>query len=125
MKPIKIKLQKLILPSMKRSVKFEVSTHVLYTCLFVVIALLADVVASQIQQIKVKPIKNKRLNVPARDVIARSSPIKCESTCRQTSWCTSANMAPDRSTCHLLSEEVSTVTSLEPAEGWTYLREYQ
>ena len=78
--------------------------------------------ASQVQQTSIKPVKNKRLNVEPRDVITRSSAIKCESTCRQTSWCTSANMAPARGTYHLLSEEVSDVTSPETAHGWRYLR---
>ena len=94
-------------------------------CLFTLLTLPAGTMTSQIQQIHIKPVRNKRLNVAARDVITRSSAIKCESTCRQTSWCTSANMAPDRSTCHLLSEEVSDVGSLEEAQGWSYLREYK
>ena len=93
--------------------------------LTLLMSLLAGTMTSQIQQIHIKPVKNKRLNVEPRDVITRSSSIKCEAACRQTSWCASANMAPDRSTCQLLSEEVSDVTSLEPAEGWSYLREYE
>ena len=92
--------------------------------LLTLLTLPAGTMTSQVQQIHIKPVKNKRLNVEPRDVITRSSAIKCESTCRQTSWCTSANMAPDRSTCHLLSEEVSDVGSLEEAHGWSYLRKY-
>ena len=94
-------------------------------CLLMLLTLPVGTMTSQIQQIHIKPVRNKRLNVAARDVITRSSAIKCESTCRQTSWCTSANMAPDRSTCHLLSEEVSDVGSLEEAHGWSYLRKYR
>ena len=110
---------------MKRGVKLDVSTHVLCTCLFVLQALFDSVLTSQIQQIIVVPIKNKRLNVVPRDVIMRSSTVECVATCRQTSWCASASMEHDSSTCHLLSEEVSNVTSLESAQGWSYLREYK
>ena len=111
-------------PKMKFFESNNVSTEASHIFLLTLLTLLGGTVTSQIQQVHIKPIKNKRLNVPARDVMTRSSAVKCESTCRQTSWCTSANMAPDRSTCHLLSEEVSDVTSLESAEGWSYQRTY-
>ena len=102
-----------------------VMRRLVYACLFVQLALFDNAMTSQIQQINVKPIKNKRLNATGRDVIARASSVKCQSTCLQLPWCASANMAPDRSTCQLLSEEVSDVTSLESAEGWSYLRKYK
>ena len=100
----------------------NVKTKGLRICLLMLLTLPAGTMTSQVQQIHIKPVKNKRLNVEPRDVITRSSAIKCESTCRQTSWCTSANMAPARGTYHLLSEEVSDVTSPETAHGWRYLR---
>ena len=79
---------------------------------------------SPVQYVIVNPIKDRRLDVTPRDVMTHVSLVKCSTTCRQTSWCVSANMAPDRSTCHLLSEEVSDVTSLELADGWSYIRKF-
>ena len=102
----------------------DVSKHSAVACLLVFLTLFCNALTSQIQQVHVTPVFNQRLDVTPRDVITQSSSVECESTCRQTSWCTSANMAPDRSTCQLLSEEVPDMTSLESAEGWTYLREY-
>ena len=102
----------------------DVSKHSAGACLLVFLTLFYNALTSQIQQVHVQPVLNKRLDVVPRDVIAQRSSVECESTCRQTSWCTSANMAPERSTCQLLSEEVSDMTSLESAEGWSYLREY-
>ena len=74
--------------------------------------------------INVKPVGNRRLDVTPHDVMTHSSLVKCSMTCRLTSWCVSANLSPDHSTCELLSEEVSNLTSLQLAEGWSYLREY-
>ena len=83
------------------------------------------VMTSQIQYINVKPTKNKLLDVTPHDVMTHSSLVKCFSTCRLTPWCASSNLSPDRSTCQLLSEEVSDVRSLQSAEGWSYLCEYE
>ena len=74
--------------------------------------------------INVLPVANMRLGVTPHDVITQSSSIECSKTCRLSSWCVSANLSPDRSTCQLLSQEVSDVMSLEPAPGWSYLRKY-
>ena len=100
-----------------------VSAHWAGTCLLMLLTLICKALTSQFQQVHVTLIPNGLLNVSPRDVIPTSSTVECVAICRQTSWCASANMAPDRSTCHLLSEEVSDVTSLESAEGWSYLRE--
>ena len=102
-----------------------VSTHRASTILVVLLTLFYSALASQVQQVHVTLVLNKRLNMSPRDVIARTSTVECVAICRQTSWCTSADMAPDGNTCHLLSEEVSDVTSLESAHGWSYLREYK
>ena len=72
----------------------------------------------------VRPIVNRRLNVTPRDVMTHSSLVKCSVVCGWTSWCLSVNVAADGSTCQLLSEEVSDVTSLETAVGWSHLREF-
>ena len=72
--------------------------------------------------INVRPVGNRRLDVTPHDVMTHSSLVKCSTTCRLTSWCVSANLLPDRSTCQLLSEEVSDVTLLESVDGWSYLR---
>ena len=74
--------------------------------------------------INVTPVANRRLGVTPRDVMTQSSYVECAITCRLSSWCVSANVSPDRSTCQLLSQEVSDVMSLEPAPGWSYLRKY-
>ena len=84
----------------------------------------AVVTTSQIQYINVKPTKNKLLDVTPHDVITHSSLVNCFSTCRLTSWCVSANLPPDGSTCQLLSEEVSDARELQSAEGWSYIRAY-
>ena len=80
------------------------------------------ILAYNLDVINVKPVANKRLDVTPQDVVTRSSKVKCAATCRVTAWCVSANLAPDRSTCQLLSEEVSDETSLESADGWSYIR---
>ena len=102
-----------------------VSAHWAGTCLLVLLTLFCDALTSHFQQVHVTPVFNKLLNMPPRDVITRISTVECVATCRQTSWCASSNMAPDGSTCQLLSDEVSDVTSLEPADGWSYLRKYK
>ena len=79
-------------------------------------------VTAHLNVINVKQVANKRLDVTPQDVVTRSSKVKCAATCRVTAWCVSANLAPDRSTCQLLSEEVSDETSLESADGWSYIR---
>ena len=79
-------------------------------------------VTSILNVISVAPVSNRRLDVTPQDVVTRSSKIKCAATCRSTSWCVSANLAPDRSTCQLLSEEVSDDASLESVDGWSYIR---
>ena len=94
------------------------------TSVTVLLLTVLNFVASDINVISVKPMVNKRLNVTIHDVVARSSKIKCAATCRLTSWCVSANLSPDRSTCQLLSEEVSDETSLESVDGWSYLRKF-
>ena len=91
-------------------------------CLLALLTLVTSTATSQIQQINVRPVKNKRLDASPRDVMSHSSLVKCSTTCRLTSWCVSANLSPDRRTCQLLSEEVSDVTSLESVDGWSYLR---
>ena len=70
-------------------------------------------------------IERVRLNVTSHDVITDSSPVMCAVTCQLTSWCASANLAPDRSICQLLSEDVSDTTSLELDDGWSYIRKYK
>ena len=89
---------------------------------FSLLLISARMVTSHLDAISVKPLVNRRLDVTPQDVVTRSSKIKCTATCRVTSWCVSANLAPDRSTCQLLSAEVSAETSLETAEGWTFIR---
>ena len=79
---------------------------------------------SSIHIIYVNPAINRRLDVTPRDVITAGSTLKCSAMCRLTSWCASANLSPDRSTCQLLSEEVSDETSLESVDGWSYLRKF-
>ena len=91
-------------------------------CWLVLLAQVSISMASQIQTVHIKPIKDARLNILPRDVLTKSSLVKCSQTCRLTSWCTSANLSPDRTACQLLSEEVSDMTSLQSAEGWSYLR---
>ena len=93
--------------------------------LLLLLTLCNSVVTSQIKETYMKVLKHKRLDVTPREVVTRSSAIRCEATCRSTSWCASANLSPDKSTCHLLSEEVSDVTPLQSAEGWRYLREFK
>ena len=90
-----------------------------------VFALMLPVIAITtpgIHIISVKPLTNKRLDVTPRDVITSGSLVKCSVMCRMTSWCVSANVAPDRSTCQLLTDEVSDETQLESANGWRYIR---
>ena len=92
--------------------------------LVMLLTLLAGVNTVQIQGSYSNAVMNKRLDVTPRDVLTRSSAIHCEATCRQTSWCVAANLMPDRSTCQLLTEEVSDDDdSLQSAERWKYLRE--
>ena len=85
-------------------------------------------VTAHLNVINVKQVANKRLDVTAQDVVTQfthSSKISCAVACVSTSWCVSANLAPDRSTCQLLSEEVSQEASLESADGWTYICKLQ
>ena len=89
---------------------------------FSLLLISARMVTSHLDAISVKPLVNRRLDVTPQDVVTRSSKIKCTATCRVTSWCMSANLSPDKSTCQLLSEEVSDNASLESADGWTYIR---
>ena len=88
------------------------------------VLLLEVIVTSNQDVIHIHPtvVANRRLDVTPQDVITRISKIKCAATCRVTSWCVSANMSPDRSTCQLLSEEVSDETSLQSTVGWSYIR---
>ena len=94
-------------------------------CFALLLVLICATMTSQlIHVVNVRPVENRRLDVTPHDVMTHSSLLKCSTTCRQTSWCVSANMSPDNGTCELLSVEVSVVTSLELAEGWNYLREW-
>ena len=83
------------------------------------------ITTSEMTYLQIKSISSKRLDFEPRDVITRSSILKCSVTCRVTSWCASVNLAADRQTCQLLSEEVSDVTSLQSADGWSYVRKYK
>ena len=101
----------------------HVIQHSVGTCLLVLLTLIGSVVTSQMQQTFFSKINNKRLDVTAKNVTTGSA-IQCYVTCQQTSGCVSVNLSPDRRTCQLLSEETSNVTSLQSAEGWSYLRTY-
>ena len=93
--------------------------------LLLLLILLSGAKTSQIQGYYLKPLLHRRIAVTPHDVITRSSAINCETTCRQTSWCVSANLLPDRQTCQLLTEEVSDDDeSLLHEDGWKYIREY-
>ena len=83
--------------------------------------LFGSVVTSQRRQTFLYKINNKRLDVTAQNVTTRSA-TECYVTCQQTLGCVSMNLSPDTRTCQLLSEETSDVTSLQSAEGWSYLR---
>ena len=107
---------------MQRLAGYDVSAQRVGRCLLALLTLVTSTATSQIQQINVRPAKNKRLDATPRDVMLHSSLVKCSTTCRLTSWCVSANLSPGRRTCQLLSEEVSDVTSLESVDGWSYLR---
>ena len=101
----------------------HVIQHSVGTCLFV-LALIGSVVTSQTRQTFCNKINNKRLDVTAQKVTARSA-IECYVTCQQTSGCVSVNLSPDRRTCQLLSEKTSDVTSLQSANGWSHIRKLQ
>ena len=93
-----------------------------YTCLLVLLALLAVAETLQKQETYITTQMNRRLDVTPRDVITHSSLIDCAVTCRLTSWCRSANLLSDRRTCQLLTELVSNDDdSLFSAVGWTYI----
>ena len=79
---------------------------------------------SQVEYVHVDSTQNRRLSVEPSDVIVRSSLVKCAVRCHQTAWCFAANLAPDTTTCQLLSDEVSDETSLPFADGWNYIRTY-
>ena len=64
----------------------------------------------------IKLVRHRLLQAIPRDVITSSSPVMCAVACHVTSWCVSANLAPDTSTCQLLSDEGTDVTSLELAQ---------
>ena len=99
------------------------TTTVLRFSLVMLLTLFAGVNTVQIQGSYSNAVMNKRLDVTPRDVLTRSSAIHCEATCRLTSWCVATNLSPDRSTCQLLTEEVSDDDeSLVSADGWKYLR---
>ena len=77
---------------------------------------------SHLYAIKVDLVMNKRFDVTPQNVMTQSSKISCAVACVSTSWCASANLSPDTSTCQMLSEEVSDEASLDQADGWTYIR---
>ena len=111
--------------NMSLSAAHEVSVVHLQTCLLVLFALLAGAETLQTLEAYMKPLMHKRLDVTPRDVIAHSSVIDCEATCRMTSWCFAANLLPDKQTCQLLTEEVpDDDESLDLVDGWRYIREY-
>ena len=95
---------------------FDVSLHWIWmmTQCFVV-------VSARTNHWTVLQTQDMRLSVAPREVIALQSSIHCMVACQATSWCASANLSPEESTCQLLTEEVNDVTSLAFAEGWNYL----
>ena len=78
--------------------------------------------ASGIHYINVATFFNRRLEIEPHHVKNDTSALDCTTTCRVSSWCVSANFAAAMRTCQLLSVEVSRVTSLQPADGWNYMR---
>ena len=96
----------------------------LHTCLLMLLMLRPCAVTSQSSQILMNIFDGKRFNVEPRDVIKLSSKVDCAATCRDTSWCVSANLQIGDGTCQLLSEEASNETSLATVDGWRYLREF-
>ena len=103
--------------------KCDVSQHGVGTCLLV-LAIIGSVVTSQTRQAFLSKINNKRLDVTAQNVTARSD-IVCSVKCQLTPGCVSVNLSPDRRTCQLLSEETSNVSSLQSADGWSHIRKFQ
>ena len=96
----------------------------LRTCLLALLMLSDSVLTSQREEMLMNAVHGKRFDVAPRDVITHSSATRCAATCRDTTWCVSANLFTDDGTCQLLSEEASNVTSLETVGGWRYLREF-
>ena len=90
------------------------------TSLIMLLILSGSVMTSQTRHALLSTINNKRLDVTAQNVATHSA-IECYVTCQQTSGCVSVNLSPDRRTCQLLSEEMVDRTSLQSAEGWSYL----
>ena len=109
---------------MQLSKQYDVSRPSVRTCLLVLLTMIGGVVTSQTRQTFLSKINNKRLDVTAQNVTTRSA-IECYATCQQTSGCASVNLSPDRRTCQLLSDEMSDVTSLQSAEGWSHIRKCQ
>ena len=91
------------------------------TSLVVMLTLTGSVVTSQSPQTIISKVNNKRLDVTAQNVTTYSA-VECYETCQKTAGCMSVNLSPDRRTCQLLSEATSDVTSLQSANGWSYMR---
>ena len=98
--------------------------HVKGVSILIGLLLLCDsAVTSQRNPTIMKALHGKRFDVAPRDVITRSSAIKCAVACRNMPGCVSTNLFSGNGTCQLLSEEASNETSLETVNGWRYLRE--
>ena len=67
-------------------------------------------------------LENKRLGTEPTEVMRCRSSIQCSVACATRTWCVSANLSPDRSTCQLYSDEVSDATLLTSLDGWSYIR---
>ena len=106
---------------MQLSKGYDVSRPSVLTCLLVLLTLIGSVVTSQTRQTFLNKINNRRLAVTAQNVTTYSA-TECYVICQETPGCVSVNLSPDRRTCQLLSEEVTDVTSLQSADGWSHLR---
>ena len=109
---------------MQLSKRYDVSRPSVSTCLLVLLTMIGGVVTSQTRQTFLNKINNKRLDVTAQNVTARSD-IVCSVKCQLTPGCVSVNLSPDRRMCQLSSEEMSDVTSMQSAEGWSHIRKFQ